>query len=394
MKSIFTKTLLLILVSTTLFAVSDEEKVRFLTDYLLKEKLEHRDPSKSPEQLKLLARSEALASVYGTPRFETLKYDETSEMFFGRIRSSHGNFVRDVNFYMPKRRAHQFQKEIDAGNIKIEHVYEDDTLTFKKIDLDYKGLAYPLHINEPNTYTLRVGGFFTASQDTNILAKKNGIGVTLNLQELFNMDQQTQAVRIEGIYKFNQKHRLELSWYKLKNRSHISKAKSFEFNGKKIDTGASLDITFDTQITKLTYAYAAYRTNRLALDFRVGLHSTGITTGYKASFLFQDINKTNSSETVSVTAPLPVIGVGLNYKISDDFTFRYAIDYFFISYDSSVTGSLTDTVLALDYQFNRYFGLGGGMNTTSMRFKTINQDVDFELRHDVIGAMWYATFSY
>jgi len=394
MLSYLSKTVILLLISTTLFATSDTQKVNFLTDYLLKEKLEHRDPSKSPEQLRIQARNEALASVYGKPEFETLKYDETSEMFFGRIRSSNGNFIRDINFFMPKAQAHAFNRKIDTGTIKINHVYKDGELTFQNIDLNYKGINYPLHVEQPNTYTLRIGGFFIASQDTNLLAKKNGIGATLNLQDLFNMEQQTQATRVEGIYKFNPKHRLELSWYKVNNSSHNDNATSFEFDGQTVEAGAYLDIKFDTQITKFTYAYSAYQTSRLALDFRVGLHSTGITTGYKASYNIADINKTNSAESLSVTAPLPVVGVGLNYALFDNLNLRYAMDYFFISYDSSVTGRLTDTVLALDYTFNRYFGLGGGINTTNMRFKTHNQDVNFELRHEVTGIMWYAAFTY
>ena len=385
---------LLLLVNTILLAITDEKKVLYVTDYLYKEKLLHRDPSKSPEDLRIEARNQALASIYGKPTFETLKYDETSEMFFGRIRSSKGNFIRDVNFYMPKRRAHIFQKNIDSGKLTIEHVYEDEALTFKEIDLTYEGVAYPLHIKEPNTYTLRVGGIFTATQDTNMLAKKNGVGATLNLQELFKMEQQTQAARIEGIYKFNQKHRLEFSWYKLENSSHISKSKTFTAFGETVEAGATLDIKFDTQITKFTYAYSAYQTNRLALDFRLGIHSTGITTGYTATYNIYDINKSNSAESISVTAPLPVIGLGLNYELFHNVNLRYAIDYFFVSYDSSVTGTFTDSVLALDYTFNRYFGLGGGINTTKMRFRTHDQDVDFELRHEVIGAIWYATFSY
>ncbi len=392
---LYTLVLLLLLTTLSLYAApNDEEKVHILTDYLLKQKMIHRDPSKSVADLTVEARGEAIATVYGKPEFQELTYDDSSEMFFGRIISTHGNFTRDVNFYMPRKRAREFKKHLDAGEIRIKHAFEDNTLVFEEISVDYKNVDYPLHVNLPNTFTLKLGGYFTGSQNTEILLRKKGIGATLNLQDLFDMQERTQAFRVEGTYKFNPKHRLEFSWYNIKNSSHQEVKKSFDIAGKTVNTGASLDIYFDTQITKLMYAYSAYHTNKLALDFRVGFHATGISTGYTAKFNIFDINKSNSSDSVSVTAPLPVIGVGMNYEIIPNLNLLYHVDYFFISYDSSVTGSLTDSTLALDYKFNRYFGIGGGLNSTSMRFKAQQDETKIEVRHEVIGGIVYGILSY
>jgi len=401
--------LLSLLLTPVMAEVSDEDKVYILTEYLLKEKrkgmlqeLRSLTPA-SPEYkalqqrkraLTVEARNEAIATVYGKPKFVNLVYDDSSEMFFGRIVSTKGNFVRDVDFYMPRERARAFKKKIEEGRIAIKHVFDGNKLEFQEIALAYKGVTYPIHTVYPNTFTLKLGGYFIGVQDTEIYTKKNGVGATLNLQELFEMEEKVSVARINAVYKFSPRHRIEASWYSLSNTS--SKKANFEFNDKiiNIDANAALDIYFNTDIYKLNYVYSAYRTSKLALDFRVGLHITQIETGYDASYNLNSINESFEADSVAVTAPLPVFGLGLAYEIVPNLMFNYTVDYFAISYDSTVSGAMSDSIVTLDYQFNRYVGIGGGINRTQMRFKATVDETEFGLRDDVAGLIGYMIFSY
>jgi len=393
-----------------LFAgVSDSEKVLILTDYLIKEKTAKLDADLATTQnntsayQKLLdakkaisaqARSEALATVYGKPRFKGLVYDSSSEMFFGRIISERGSFEQDINFYMPQRRALNFEKNVDAGKIEIKNALEDNQIEIKEIVLEYDGVTYPLASKYSNTFTLKVGGYFVADQSTEVLVKQNGVGAALDLQELFDLDKQSNILRVDMIYKFNPDHKIELSWYDLKNSSHKSVETSFEYNGEVIDAGAALDIYFDTQIIKLLYGYSAYHTTKLDLNFRAGFHTTTISTGIKAVVNAGAIDEQVKAESIAVTAPLPVVGFGLEYAITSAIRVQYKVDYFLLSYDNTVSGSLIDTVLSLEYQYNRYIGAGIGINTTKFRIKTVQDNSILEARHDVGGAIGYLIFSY
>ena len=389
--------------------ISDSDKVNILTDYLVKEKsreidqklsqaqadsLEHESLMQQKEMATIRSRNEAVATIYGKPVFKSLVYDDDTEMFFGRIVSQNGNFEKDVNFYMPKQRARAFKKNLEAGRIEIEHVFDDNELVFKEIELNYEGVHYPLHVNAPNTFTLKLGAYFVGMQDTEIMAKKNGIGGVLNLQELFDMEENVNVMRISAAYKFNPKHRVELSWYNLDSSSQKSIEKEFEFEGEVVKAGAALDIYFDTDIYKLNYVYSAYHTNKLELSFRAGLHITSIATGFTAGYELGTISESFQSGSVSVTAPLPVAGLGLDYEIVPNLNINYTIDYFAISYDSTVSGSMTDSILSLDYTFNQYFGIGGGVNRTQMRFKAESEGTELQFRDDVVGLVGYVILSY
>ena len=377
--------LLLALSSSLLNAeINDEDKILILTDYLVKE--EQKDV--------LQARNEAIATVYGKPIFKKLIYNDNSEMFFATVVSEHGNFQRDVNFYMPRERAVKFKKELDSGKIEIEHAFDDNKIVIKEIELNYEGVNYPLRMSQTQTLIVKAGGYFVGTQNTKILAAKNGIGGTIDLQELFDMQEKVSVFRLDALYKFNPKHAIEFSYYSLKNSSTKELQQPLEFNGKGLAKGTSVDIYFNTDIYKLNYIYSAYKTNKLDLTFRAGLHITKITTGVdaKIDFLVAD-DEALKSESVALTAPLPVFGMGLGYKLSNDFTLNYTVDYFFISFEN-VTGSMVDTLLSLDYQYNQYIGAGFGLNTTKTMVEGRVDSTKLEVGHDVNGALAYLIFSY
>ena len=387
--------------------ISSEDQVYILSDYLMHKKIKELDKTlktltpSSPEYkaislkkstLQVKARNIAIATVYGQPRFEQLVYDDNSETFFGRVVSTNNNFIRDVNFYMPRKRARAFKKKMDAGQLEIKHVFKNNTLEFKDIELEYAGVKYPLSTVQPNTFTLRLGGYFIGVQDTNIYTQKSGIGATINLQKLFDMDQKVSVGRINAVYKFSPKHRIEASWYSVNSES--SQSADFVFNDIPINASANLNIYFETNIYKINYAYSVYKTSKFEFSFRAGFHITQIKTGYQATYNINQINESFEEDAIGITAPLPVLGFGFNYAFSPNIVLNYTVDYFALSYDSSVSGAMSDSLITLDYNFNRYIGIGGGLNRTQMRFKAVDNDTEFGLNDDVAGVIGYLIFSY
>jgi len=400
--------LLMLYVSSAQAEFSDEDKVKILTEYLIKQNgdldgeikaltpasPEYKAALKHKEKITIRSRNEAIATIYGKPRFHSLVYDEHSEMFFGRIISENGNFERDINFYMPKKRARDFKKKVDTGRIEIKHVFDDNEVVFKEIELEYKGVSYPLHVELPNSFTLKLGGYFVGIQNTEISTTKDGLGATLNLQEFFNTKQQVSVGRVNAIYKFNPNHRVEGSWYSLNSSSSNSVSGEFIFDGTKYQAGADVGFYFDTAIYKINYIYSMYRTNKMELSFRAGLHITSVSTGLTASYDVGKVSEHIESDNLAITAPLPVFGLGLGYEIIPSLNLNYTIDYFALSYDSTVSGAMVDSLLSLDYKFNRYIGVGGGVNMTEMSFKGKTEGTEFKYNDDVAGVLGYLILSY
>ena len=363
-------------------AMNEESKVITLTKYLVTQGYSQQEAS-----------AKALASIYGKPLLKDLIYDENSEMFFGKLETSKGNLTKDISFYMPQQKAYAFLKQQKDANIEIHYHIKNNEIVFEGVDLKYKQIAYPAKMVDEPTMTLKIGGYFIGRQDTDISAVKNGVGGFINLQDLLGMEQKTNTLRLDFSYRFNRKHKLYFSYYKIKNSNSKEVSRSFEFDGDTIKAGSDTSIVFDTTIYKFMYEYSAYTTNKLDLLFRAGLHTTTIKMSLDSKLLLNDNTEHYTAESLNVTVPLPVIGLGISYDITKSISLAYNVDYFYLSFDG-ISGSMSDSTLTLDYKYNKYLGLGVGINTTKMSVDTTSDATEFRANHNVAGLLGYVSLSY
>ncbi|MGB5965723.1 MAG: hypothetical protein WBG65_09335, partial [Sulfurimonadaceae bacterium] len=84
----------------------------------------------------------------------------------------------------------------------------------------------------PDTFQLRLGGYLLADQATDVKVSKNGVGATINVQDLFNMESDSQVFRLDGYYRFTPTHGVEFSWYSINNNGTTNE--SFEWGDENI----------------------------------------------------------------------------------------------------------------------------------------------------------------
>jgi len=243
----------------------------------------------------------------------------------------------------------------------------------------------------PDDFQLRLGGYLLADQDTDIRLSHSGIGVTMNLQDTFKLDTSAQVFRLDGYYRLSPKHSIEVAWYAIHNSS--STTEDFVWDDLNISNQGHLNTFFNTDIYKVNYVYSFYHSDQVELGLSAGLHITKIAIGFDGSYQSNGVD-TNKKEEVGVTAPLPVVGMRLNYNILPSLSVKYSVDYFFVTFEG-VAGSMSDALLTLDYRVFDNFGLGIGINSTRMRFKAdVGEEGELKLNHDVSGGLIYATVNF
>jgi hypothetical protein len=250
----------------------------------------------------------------------------------------------------------------------------------------------------PDQMQLRLGGYLLADQATDILVTKHGLGATINLQDLFKMEEQTQVFRLDGFYRFTPKHSVEFSWYSIKNSSKSDEDINFEWGDENISANGALDTHFNTDIYKVNYVYSFYDSEQMEAGISAGLHVTTIDVGFSGSYNVDGNISDSPSEEIRTTAPLPVIGFRLKYNIMPKLSVKYSADkysadYFFITYEN-IQGAMSDVLLTLDYRFTDHLGAGIGFNSTRMRLKYEEDDYNLYLQHDVSGGLVYATLTF
>ena len=130
------------------------------------------------------------------------------------------------------------------------------------------------------------------------------------------------------------------------------------------------------------------------MAFNLGLHTSKIETGVQGELVVGD-PASLSGTSVSVTAPLPVIGLKFSYKPLSKLRLRYENNIFFLSY-SNYEDLYTDPSLLAEYRFWKWGGIGGGTNFNTLKLNAKDDDAErqLDLHHGIGAAQIYLFFVY
>lgn len=244
-----------------------------------------------------------------------------------------------------------------------------------------------------DTFKIKLGGYLVARNDTVLSASTDYlVGAKINLEDDLGMDAKTNSFRLDSHYRFNDFHKLEFSYYNIRNGNTKVIEESFEFNGSTYDVGAEVKAHLNLNIYKLNYAYSFYHNEKVELSLAGGLHMMGIKTGIAGNATKNGSEVHYTDEYVNFLAPLPVVGFRLDYAINPRFHINGSFDYFGISYDD-YKGTFTDILITAEYQVFDNWGVGAGVNITALDIKVQDKAL-YEIEQNITGFLVYVAYNY
>ncbi len=220
------------------------------------------------------------------------------------------------------------------------------------------------------------------------------ISARINTKDQLGMKTDTNVFRIDGYYRFTDKHSIDFSFFSVKSNGGKFIDKDIEWNDQKISAGASIDSYFDMDVYKVNYGYSFYHSEEVELALTAGLHITSIGIGLQASGTIDGVVAQSTSSSASATIPLPVFGFKGEYTIIDKTLFvNYRTEYFFLEYDT-FRGNLHSSAINLEYRFLENVGVGVGYNNNTIYLQMDDGDKKFEVQNTLAGAMLYLTYIY
>lgn len=189
-----------------------------------------------------------------------------------------------------------------------------------------------------------------------------GAGVEVNLEELLGLDSSTSSYRFEGGWRFsdNLRHRIGVSWLDLSRSGELVTRQDVDVgSGTVIPAGTGAKAGFKMHLIRTDYSYSFVQDDRVDLAAVFGFYvapidvsvETTTGSGYQNSF--------------DVTAPLPLIGLRMDFLIAPKWYLRSNISLFYLEYDG-YTGSMSDIMLGAEYRAWKHFAVGLGVD--SFRF--------------------------
>src|SRR5215510_14562681 len=99
-----------------------------------------------------------------------------------------------------------------------------------------------------------------------------GVGTNVDFTQTLGGDTSTNAFRIDTLYRFNERHALGFSWYRVGLSGDKVLYQAIQIQDQIISAGAATQTSLSFNTYRLLYNYSFYRSDKAELAFSPGLY--------------------------------------------------------------------------------------------------------------------------
>lgn len=233
-------------------------------------------------------------------------------------------------------------------------------------------------------FMLRFGGYKIQNADTigRLDANNLPVGTYVDFRDTLGGEDGSTVFRLDGIYRFNDRHAIGFSWYDVKFSGSTVLGQEIVWNGVTYPATTPVNSELKFDVYKVNYQYSLFHNEQAELGASFGLH-------VMKTFFSIDAPGINQSENVAVTAPMPVFGLFANYQFTPRLSAYYNIQTFFIDYEGKVRGGLQDFLLGLEYRLLRHVAVGTAYNRFALNVKVKGDNQTIYVDSSWNGLMLY-----
>jgi len=118
---------------------------------------------------------------------------------------------------------------------------------------------------------LSLGGYFPKFGSEVQISSDSGIGTKVDLEDDLGLDDSGTSVRIEGHYRFSEKHRVMYSVFEMSRDATVVLERTLIIDDKLYPKGSTVSSDFSVQFFRLLYGYSFYQTDKIDITFSTGI---------------------------------------------------------------------------------------------------------------------------
>lgn len=234
---------------------------------------------------------------------------------------------------------------------------------------------------------------FGATANVSVGGPALGIGANVDLTTTLGVNTSTDAFRLDGLYRFNDRHAIGLSYYRVGLSGEKSLNQQILINDQTIAAGGMTQTSLSFNTYRLLYNYSFYRSDKVELGVSPGIYMMEAKFNFAAhgSITGPGGASAGSSTIVKeqVTLPLPSIGLIANYNITPKVQFQSRYDIFYLTI-GDYTGTMFEFYAGLEYRLHQHFAMGAAFDRLQAGLKG-NGDQGFNVNFSYNLAYVYAT---
>jgi len=219
-----------------------------------------------------------------------------------------------------------------------------------------------LDLQKGSKFLLGVGAAIVRF-DTNmkITDKGSGNSTYLDLEGNLDLPEISSVLTLYGAYQINQKHRVGFHLFSINRESTV-----FEIDKTFEDVRVVGDASFTdtTNFYRVDYGYNLFADAHSRIDLMAGIYGIDLKYVFKADgeiTIDGFTDSTSIEDETSIFAPLPLIGLNFNFRITDSWSFATKVSFVAGSYNN-LTATVSQTSINAIYRVNKYFGAVMGLS--------------------------------
>lgn len=240
-----------------------------------------------------------------------------------------------------------------------------------------------------------LGVFQVTDSNTEVRLFSNDLplGARLNVQKDLGIANSFSVPRASLGWRFGKRHILTASYYDLSRDGVKRLDRTIELPGDiELDVGIEVATSFTFRVTKLAYTYLFHLDEKVSLGVGAGLFVSTLGAGFTVTGNVGPIQQTTEVFNESVTAPLPVFGFRITYKITRKWGVLNVWDWFFLSYGNQFQGVLGDIQLYAAHRTFKHVGFAGGINIQTTNIEFEDGDLLWQMDARLVGVLGVVTF--
>jgi hypothetical protein len=239
-----------------------------------------------------------------------------------------------------------------------------------------------------------LGGLWADFNSSFQMSRDKLIGTSINLEDDLGLSSDTTTWALNGFWRFGSASSVGFA-YTAFNRDGSNKLDQAVTIGDTVyDVDARIDSSMDLDFLQLYYRWSAINNGKTEAGFSFGLSTYKI----KASFSGEGtVNQNGESsyrqsakESEDVVAPIPVVGLFINYAFTPNLILMANANFFRIDV-SGVSGSVVSSQASLDWYFTKNFGVGASIFGNYVR-ADMSGDTDWNVNVNQNGFGAHASF--
>ncbi len=139
-------------------------------------------------------------------------------------------------------------------------------------------------VANPDKYMIRLGAYYVDRADTDFLIlSSTGTGAGVSFEKTLGGDTTDSVARIDGYYRFNDRHRLEFGNFTVDRNGVTTLTVDLDIGDETFVAMETVNSKIKYTITKVGYAYSFYHSPQVELSLAAGLNITDFDIRYSGS---------------------------------------------------------------------------------------------------------------